>query len=68
MWKVVVKTKHTEVEVEDSNYEEDIWKLLGDRKIFTSQMGYDIEETIDGFVSKRNGETIATYRILNEER
>jgi|TARA_R110000782_G_scaffold224058_1_gene310977 hypothetical protein len=68
MWKVVVKTKHTEVEVEDSNYEEDIWKLLGDRKIFTSQMGYDIEETIDGFVAKRNGETIATYRILNEER
>jgi len=67
MWKVVVKTKHTEVEVEDSNYEEDIWKLLGDRKIFTSQMGYDIEETIDGFVAKRNGETIATYRILNEE-
>ena len=54
MWKVVVKTKHTE--------------LLGDRKIFTSQMGYDIEETIDGFVAKRNGETIATYRILNEER
>jgi hypothetical protein len=68
MWKVVVKTKHTEVEVEDSNYEEDIWKLLGDRKIFTSQMGYGIEETIDGFVAKRNGETIATYRILNEER
>lgn len=68
MWKVVVKTKHTEVGVEDSNYEEDIWKLLGDRKIFTSQMGYDIEETIDGFVAKRNGETIATYRILNEER
>lgn len=68
MWKVVVKTKHTEVEVEDSNYEEDIWKLLGDRKIFTSQMGYDIEETIDGFVAKRKGETIATYRILNEER
>ena len=68
MWKVVVKTKHTEVEVEDSNYEEDIWKLLGDRKIFTSQMGYDIEETIDGFVAKRNGETIATYRILDEER
>ena len=48
MWKVVVKTKHTEVEVEDSSWEEDIWKLLGDRKIFTSQMGYDIEETIDG--------------------
>jgi len=68
MWKVMVKTKHTEVDVEDSNYEEDIWKLLGDRKIFTSQMGYDIEETIDGFVAKRNGETIATYRILNEER
>ena len=67
MWKVVVKTKHTEVEVEDSNYEEDIWKLLGDRKIFTSQMGYDIEETIDGFVSKRNGETIATYRVLKED-
>ena len=67
MWKVVVKTKHTEVEVEDSNYEEDIWKLLGDRKIFTSQMGYDIEETIDGFVAKRNGETVATYRILNED-
>jgi hypothetical protein len=67
MWKVMVKTKHTEVDVEDSNYEEDIWKLLGDRKIFTSQMGYDIEETIDGFVAKRNGETIATYRILNEE-
>jgi hypothetical protein len=67
MWKVVVKTKHTEVEVEDSNYEEDIWKLLGDRKIFTSQMGYDIEETIDGFVTKRNGETIATYRVLNED-
>ncbi len=63
----MVKTKHTEVDVEDSNYEEDIWKLLGDRKIFTSQMGYDIEETIDGFVAKRNGETIATYRILNEE-
>lgn len=66
MWKVMVKTKHTEVDVEDSNYEEDIWKLLGDRKIFTSQMGYDIEETIDGFVAKRNGETIATYRILDE--
>jgi|TARA_B110000503_G_scaffold119673_1_gene181658 hypothetical protein len=67
MWKVLVKTKRTEVEVEDSNYEEDIWKLLGDRKIFTSQMGYDIEETIDGFVSKRNGETIATYRVLKED-
>ena len=67
MWKVLVKTKRTEVEVEDSNYEEDIWKLLGDRKIFTSQMGYDIEETIDGFVSKRNGETIATYRVLRED-
>jgi|TARA_R110000796_G_scaffold133829_1_gene249491 hypothetical protein len=67
MWKVVVKTKHTEVEVEDSSWEEDIWKLLGDRKIFTSQMGYDIEETIDGFVAKSNGETVATYRILNED-
>jgi hypothetical protein len=67
MWKVLVKTKRTEVEVEDSNYEEDIWKLLGDRKIFTSQMGYDIEETVDGFVSKRNGETIATYRVLKED-
>ena len=67
MWKVLVKTKRTEGEVEDSNYEEDIWKLLGDRKIFTSQMGYDIEETIDGFVSKRNGETIATYRVLKED-
>jgi hypothetical protein len=67
MWKVLVKTKRTEVEVEDSNYEEDIWKLLGDRKIFTSQLGYDIEETIDGFVSKRNGETIATYRVLKED-
>tara|TARA_R110001599_G_scaffold42144_2_gene127117 strand:+ start:1501 stop:1704 length:204 start_codon:yes stop_codon:yes gene_type:complete len=67
MWKVVVKTKHTEVEVEDSSWEEDIWKLLGDRKIFTSQMGYDIEETIDGFAAKRNGETVATYRILNED-
>ena len=66
MWNVIVKTKHVETIVEDSSYEEDIWKLLGDRKLFTSQMGYDIEETIDGFVAKRNGETIATYRILDE--
>ena len=59
MWNVIVKTKHIETVVEDSSYEEDIWKLLGDRKLFTSQMGYDIEETIDGFVAKRNGEVIA---------
>lgn len=67
MWNVIVKTKHIETVVEDSSYEEDIWKLLGDRKLFTSQMGYDIEETIDGFVAKRNGEVIATYRILRED-
>jgi len=67
MWNVIVKTKHVETVVEDSSYEEDIWKLLGDRKLFTSQMGYDIEETIDGFVAKRNGETVATYRILRED-
>jgi hypothetical protein len=67
MWNVIVKTKHVETIVEDSSYEEDIWKLLGDRKLFTSQMGYDIEETIDGFVAKRNGETVATYRILRED-
>ena len=67
MWNVTVKTKHIETVVEDSSYEEDIWKLLGDRKLFTSQMGYDIEETIDGFVAKRNGEIIATYRILRED-
>lgn len=67
MWNVVVKTKHIETVVEDSSYEEDIWKLLGDRKLFTSQMGYDIEETIDGFVAKRNGEVIATYRVLRED-
>ena len=67
MWKLVVKTKHVEVDLEDVNNEEDIWKVLGDRKIFTSQMGYDIEETIDGFAAKRNGETVATYRILNED-
>jgi len=67
MWNVIVKTKHIEVVVEDSSYEEDIWKLLGDRKLFTSQMGYDIEETIDGFVAKRNGETVATYRVLRED-
>jgi len=67
MWNVIVKTKHIEIVVEDSSYEEDIWKLLGDRKLFTSQMGYDIEETIDGFVAKRNGETVATYRVLRED-
>jgi hypothetical protein len=67
MWNVIVKTKHIETVVEDSCYEEDIWKLLGDRKLFTSQMGYDIEETIDGFVAKRNGEVIATYRVLRED-
>jgi|TARA_R110000803_G_scaffold122389_1_gene190382 hypothetical protein len=67
MWKLVVKTKHVEVDLEDVNNEEDIWKVLGDRKIFTSQMGYDIEETIDGFVAKRNGEALATYRILNTD-
>jgi len=67
MWNVIVKTKHIETTVEDSSYEEDIWKLLGDRKLFTSQIGYDIEETVDGFVAKRNGETVATYRILRED-
>ena len=67
MWNVIVKTKHVETIVEDSSYEEDIWKLLGDRKLFTSQTGYDIEETIDGFVAKRNGETVATYRVLRED-
>jgi hypothetical protein len=67
MWNVIVKTKYIETVVEDSSYEEDIWKLLGDRKLFTSQMGYDIEETIDGFVAKRNGEVIATYRVLRED-
>jgi hypothetical protein len=67
MWNVIVKTNHIETVVEDSSYEEDIWKLLGDRKLFTSQMGYDIEETIDGFVAKRNGEVIATYRVLRED-
>ena len=67
MWNVIGKTKHIETVVEDSSYEEDIWKLLGDRKLFTSQMGYDIEETIDGFVAKRNGEIIATYRVLRED-
>ena len=67
MWNVIVKTKHIETVVEDYSYEEDIWKLLGDRKLFTSQMGYDIEETIDGFVAKRNGEVIATYRVLRED-
>jgi len=67
MWNVIVKTKHIETVVEDSSYEEDIWKLLGDRKLFTSQMGYDIEETIDGFVAKRNGEVIATYKVLRED-
>jgi hypothetical protein len=67
MWKVVVKKKHTEVDIDSSNYEKDIWELLGDRKIFTSQMGYDIEETIDGFITTHNGETIATYRVLNED-
>ena len=67
MWNVIVKTKHVETIVEDSSYEEDIWKLLGDRKLFTSQIGYDIEETVDGFVAKRNGETVATYRVLRED-
>lgn len=67
MWNVIAKTKYIETVVEDSSYEEDIWKLLGDRKLFTSQMGYDIEETIDGFVAKRNGEVIATYRVLRED-
>ena len=68
MWNMLVKTSHNiETLLEDSEYEEDIWKLLGDRKLFTSQMGYDIEETIDGFVAKRNGETVATYRILRED-
>lgn len=63
----MVKTKHVETLIEESEYEEDIWKLLGDRKLFTSQIGYDIEETIDGFVSKKNGEVVATYRILRED-
>jgi hypothetical protein len=68
MWNMLVKTSHNiETLLEDSEYEEDIWKLLGDRKLFTSQMGYDIEETIDGFVAKRNGETVATYRVLRED-
>ncbi len=67
MWNIMVKTKHVETLIEESEYEEDIWKLLGDRKLFTSQIGYDIEETIDGFVSKKNGEVVATYRILRED-
>ena len=41
----MVKTKHVETLIEESEYEEDIWKLLGDRKLFTSQIGYDIEDT-----------------------
>ena len=61
------KDKHVETLIEESEYEEDIWKLLGDRKLFTSQIGYDIEETIDGFVSKKDGEVVATYRILRED-
>lgn len=67
MWNIMVKTKHVETLIEESEYEEDIWKLLGARKIFTSQIGYDIEETIDGFVSKKDGEVVATYRILRED-
>ncbi|MCH9621765.1 MAG: hypothetical protein S4CHLAM20_11920 [Chlamydiia bacterium] len=67
MWNIMVKTKHVETLIEESEYEEDIWKLLGDRKLFTSQIGYDIEETIDGFVSKKDGEVVATYRILRED-
>ena len=67
MWNIMVKTRHVETLIEESEYEEDIWKLLGDRKIFTSQIGYDIEETIDGFVSKKDGEVVATYRILRED-
>jgi hypothetical protein len=67
MWNIMVKTKHVETLIEESEYEEDIWKLLGARKLFTSQIGYDIEETIDGFVSKKNGEVVATYRILRED-
>ena len=63
----MVKTKHVETLIEESEYEEDIWKLLGARKLFTSQIGYDIEETIDGFVSKKDGEVVATYRILRED-
>jgi hypothetical protein len=67
MWNIMVKTKHVETLIEESEYEEDIWKILGARKLFTSQIGYDIEETIDGFVSKKNGEVVATYRILRED-
>ena len=67
MWNIMVKTTHVETLIEESEYEEDIWKLLGDRKLFTSQIGYDIEETIDGFVSKKDGEVVATYRILRED-
>lgn len=67
MWNIMVKTKHVETLIEESEYEEDIWKLLGARKLFTSQIGYDIEETIDGFVSKKDGEVVATYRILRED-
>ncbi len=67
MWNIMVKTRHVETLIEESEYEEDIWKLLGDRKLFTSQIGYDIEETIDGFVSKKDGEVVATYRILRED-
>lgn len=67
MWNIMVKTRHVETLIEESEYEEDIWKLLGARKIFTSQIGYDIEETIDGFVSKKDGEVVATYRILRED-
>jgi hypothetical protein len=67
MWKMVVKNKHKEVDIDSCNYEKDIWELLGERKIFTSQIGYDIEETIDGFVATHNGETIATYRVLRED-
>jgi hypothetical protein len=49
MWNMLVKTSHNiETLLEDSEYEEDIWKLLGDRKLFTSQMGYDTVYISDG--------------------
>lgn len=68
MWKILAKIKRSTTVLETSNYEKEIWNLLADRKLFSSQFGYDVEEIDSGFIAKLNGEEVATYRICNDER
>ncbi len=68
MCKMLLKSKDATKVLETSNYEKEIWNLLEDRKLFSSQFGYDVEEIDSGFIAKLNGEEVATYRICNDER